>query len=353
MIEIDQKERIIDKVSIILRNNFTGPKTIIRVHKDRINFACPYCGDSIDPHKKRANVYWKNLVFHCYNGGCSNNHTTLIQLLKDHGQSIDNKEDLIYFLDYIKENQTQTKPKEYLEIGIFEKMKDFSVPLSEIKAKLNLVDPKDDLKIYKYLKSRFMHTRMHNFLYDPVKEQLYIFNLTRDLNNAYGYQIRNLKGNKQKYLSYNIENLNKNIKENDIEIIDEDLHKLNTLSLYFNVSLVDFTRPTTVLEGPIDSILCNNSIALSGIDKETSMFDEISTIRYLFDNDAIGRKKMEEKLKRKKSVFMWNKLLKDFKIQHKIKDFNELIKYCWINKNDAIRHYTEYFTNNPLDLRSI
>ena len=83
------------------------------------------------------------------------------------------------------------------------------------------------------------------------------------------------------------------------------------------------------------------------------MFDDIPTIRYLYDNDRIGRVEMEKKLKRKKNVFMWNKLVRDFKIRKPVKDFNELIEYCWKQKNDAVKHYGEYFTNNPLDIRSV
>jgi formate-dependent nitrite reductase cytochrome c552 subunit len=83
------------------------------------------------------------------------------------------------------------------------------------------------------------------------------------------------------------------------------------------------------------------------------MFDDIPTIRYLYDNDRIGRVEMEKKLKRKKNVFMWGKLVRDFKIRKPVKDFNELIEYCWKQKNDAVKHYGEYFTNNPLDIRSV
>jgi hypothetical protein len=128
---------------------------------------------------------------------------------------------------------------------------------------------------------------------------------------------------------------------------------MNTLSLYFNIALVDFMKPVTVFEGPIDSLLCRNSIAISGVDKPTDMFDEIPTIRYLFDNDPAGRKKMEFLLKKRKMVFMWNKIVRDYKVQEKVKDFNDLLKYCWNRKNEAIQNYDKYFTNNPLDIRSV
>ena len=352
-LEFSKQEIITAKVQKILLGQYRGSKAEIKHFRDRINFACPYCGDSNDAHKKRGNIYWKNLMFHCYNGGCSKKHSNVIEFLKDNGESIAQKDDLMFFLDFIRANQVIIPTKDYMEIGIFENLKEYSIPIAEIKEKLKLVDPDSNFKIDRYLKGRFMHNKMHNFLYDPKEEQLYIFNLSPNMKETYGWQIRNFKPKREKYVSYTIEKINLLIRNKKIEVPDEELIRMNTLSIYFNIALIDFSKPVTIFEGPMDAILCSNSIALSGVDKPTEMFDDISTVRYLFDNDLSGKRKMEEKLKRRKTVFMWNQLAKDFKIQSKVKDFNDLIKYCWENKNDAIRHFDKYFTNNPLDLRSI
>jgi hypothetical protein len=134
---------------------------------------------------------------------------------------------------------------------------------------------------------------------------------------------------------------------------------MNTLSLYFGIFYTDFSKPVTIFEGPIDSFLVSNSIAITGSDKPTDMFDDISTIRYLFDNDNAGRRIMEWKLKKRKKVFMWNKLMRDYKIQPRlanmkqVKDLSELIEYCWKTKNDAIKNLDKYYTDNPLDIRSV
>jgi hypothetical protein len=292
-------------------------------------------------------------MFHCYNGGCSKKHANLIDFLKDNGESIAQKDDLIFFLEYIKRNQVAISTKNYMEMEVFEKLKEYSIPISEIKEKFNLISPTENFRMERYLKGRFMHNKMHNFLYDPKEDQLYIFNLAPDLKSTYGWQIRNFRKGREKYISYTIEKINHIVRNKTIEGSAEEILKMNTLSIYFNISLVDFTKPVLVFEGPMDSILCSNSIAISGVDKPTEMFDDISTIRYFFDNDLAGRRKMEQKLKNRKYVFMWNQISKDFKIREKVKDFNDLIKYCWENKNEAIKHYSKYFTNNPLDLRSI
>ena len=64
----EQQLYITSSIQKILKTEFgSGPKTFLKNTHDRLNFACPYCGDSTDVHKKRGNIYWKNLSFHCYN----------------------------------------------------------------------------------------------------------------------------------------------------------------------------------------------------------------------------------------------------------------------------------------------
>jgi hypothetical protein len=351
-ITAEQKDKLINRVENVLRTNFQGPKSEVRIYRDRLNFACPYCGDSTDPHKKRANIYWKNLFYHCYNGGCQK-HTNIVQFLKDFNQAIGNKEDLIQYLNTIREHQIVRTPKEYLQHSVFSNLVKYGINVDVIREKLNLQKPNENLRIERYLKARFMHSRMHHFLFDPKEEQLYIFNFAPDLKTVLGWQIRNFRKGREKYISYNIEKINREILDRAIEIDDNEIMRMNTISLYFGVMNVDFERSVTVFEGPIDSMLLSNSIAIAGADKPTEMFDEISTVRYLFDNDVVGRRIMEKKLKRKKTVFLWNKFLKDHRIKDKIKDFNELVEYCWKNKNEAIKNINTYFSSNPLDIRSV
>jgi hypothetical protein len=348
----EQKSRLISRTESVLRNQFQGPKTEIRIYRDRINFACPYCGDSHEAHKKRANIYWKNLFYHCYNGGCQK-HTNVVQFLRDFDQSVANKEDLVIFLEKIRENQTAQIRREYLQSSVFSNLIEYGIPLSTIKSSLNLKDVSENERLKRYLKARFMHKQFHNFLFDPIEEQLYIFNFAPNQNIVIGWQIRNFRKGREKYISYNIEKINRLIMNRSIDLPDEEIIRMNTLSLYFGIMRVNFEIPVTVFEGPIDSMLMSNSIGIAGADKPTDMFDEIPTIRYFFDNDIAGRRIMEKKLKKKKTVFMWNRFLKDNRIQEKIKDFNELVDYCWKNKNDAIKNTSKYFTSNPLDIRSV
>jgi hypothetical protein len=351
-ISSEQRESLITKIENVLRTNFQGPKSEVRIFRDRVNFACPYCGDSHDPYKKRANVYWKNLFYHCYNGGCQK-HTNIVQFLKDFDQSISKKEDLLQYLNTIREHQVTRASKEYLQHSVFSNLVRYAIDINVIREKLNLQKPKENIRIERYLKARFMHTRMNHFLFDPIEEQLYIFNFALDMKSVLGWQIRNFKKGREKYISYNVEKINREILNRAIDLPDEEIIRMNTISLYFGIMQANFERTVTIFEGPIDSMIISNSIAIAGADKPTEMFDEIPTIRYLFDNDVVGRRFMEKKIKKKKTVFLWHKFMKDHRIKEKIKDFNDLVEYCWKNKNDAIKNINQYFSSNPLDIRSV
>jgi len=71
----------------------------------------------------------------------------------------------------------------------------------------------------------------------------------------------------------------------------------------------------------------------------------------MFDNDDTGRKKMIEKLKKGRPVFMWSKFLEDFNLdKYNIKDLNDLIKVCFEIKSDAWKQIENYFTSSDFDL---
>jgi hypothetical protein len=110
-----------------------------------------------------------------------------------------------------------------MQLTVFENLKEYSIPLDVVKKKFNLVTAKENMRIERYLKGRFMHQKMHNFMYDPKAEQLYIFNLTPDLKRTVGWQIRNFKPGKEKYISYNLEKIN------GLLLINEILRFLNLM----------------------------------------------------------------------------------------------------------------------------
>jgi len=352
MLEQDKREFIIDKLQDILNERFdSSEKRYIKKRQMRLQFACPYCGDShTDLHKKRGNIYFKNLTFNCYNAGC-NKHTNILGLFKDFGKSVNNLDTLSVFLDYIKENKV-SRIANVNETHSFSLFRDWSIELSEIKKALNLFEIKDCSKMSSYIKGRMLLHKSEYFLSNETEDKLFIFNFLPGTTKVIGLQLRNFKSS-IKYESFNLEKLNEVVYKRVVDVDLEDLAELNAYSLYFNILNSDFSKTLTVLEGPLDSFFIPNSIALTGLNKSLDILDDIDSVRYLFDNDKEGIKKMEELLRTRKYVFMWKKLIKDYKIEDKIKDINDLVLWSYKNKSDAFFKINLYFTNNPLDIRDV
>jgi hypothetical protein len=134
-------------------------------------------------------------------------------------------------------------------------------------------------------------------------------------------------------------------------IVEEDgveniLANLDRLSGLFNIMNVDTNKPLTIVEGPIDSLCLNNAIALQGATKLNNYFDELKMVRFLFDNDKIGKEHTLKKLKSNKKVFLWGLYLSKLKIKYKVKDINDIIKLN-LFKIDV---YESCFSDNEFDV---
>ena len=342
------RTRIIDKVVRVLNHSHFHPeKKQILEGRDRLNFACPYCGDSTtSPRKKRGNLYWNDLYVHCYN--CSA-HVSLDTFLKDFNQNFEG-EDRVEILNYIKDNRRNTSYGESLDFYLFDKIKELALTFDELALGFNIY-PINSLtyRAYPYLKSRLLHHKLNQFAYDPRKKELYIFNLTAD-DKVIGFQTRDLDGNGPKYKTWNIQRIYDRLKT-PLNLPEEDLDNINKISMLFGILTADLSRDFTIFEGPIDAMFMTNSIGLTGVKKQIVDFNDIHTARYFFDNDSEGKSKMMEKLKSGQTVFLWDKFLKDYNIpSKKIKDLNDLVKYEFKHRTGCLADIDKYFTNNHLDL---
>ena len=86
----------------ILDKEFSNStKRRINDYTDRLNVACPFCGDSHrNNHAKRGNLYFNRLVFICFN---CDKKTTFDRMCKDFNEQIDpdKKLEMIEHLDSI------------------------------------------------------------------------------------------------------------------------------------------------------------------------------------------------------------------------------------------------------------
>lgn len=312
-------ERILDKEFTDSRKR----KTIL-YPKNRIQFACPYCGDSHkNPNAKRGNLYFNRLMYVCFN--CEKK-TTFTKLSKDFNQQID-PEKRMEMIEYINQNLQYEEVKDDFTEAKFEKLIDFEDLKRVLNSDfVNITDfkPIDKTKgIYKYLINRGIGDEMQKNIYQAKYQmgennhQWVICMLNRKGDKILGMQIRNLKSGKNRMFKiYNYENLlewinhEKKIKgEETIEMDISEIAIYNKLSYYFNMLNVDFSRKITIFEGYLDSLFYPNSIGLVGVSTDTKFLENNNLdIQFFYDNDHAGHKKSEEKIKQNFPVFLWKKL---------------------------------------------
>jgi len=345
------KARIIDKIVRVLhKNHLHSEKQKAIQSTGRLNFACPYCGDSSDDNrKKRGNLYWNNLFFHCYN--CSE-HKSLDSFLNDFESNFDG-EDKVNILNFISENKKSISHNETLNFYLFDKINELALTFDELSLGFNIYPINESTyRAYPYLKSRLLHNKLERFAYDPRKKDLYVFNLNTE-NKIVGFQIRNLEGNGPKYTTWNIQRIYNKLNL-ELDVSTEDLGNLNKISMIFGILQVNMSLPFTIFEGPIDAMFMRNSLGITGVKKQVPEFDEILMARYFFDNDNEGKLKMIEKVKKYQYVFMWSKFCNDYNIpsfgKKLVKDLNDLIIFEYFNKTGCLLQLDKYFTNNPLDI---
>jgi len=362
--ELKSKIRSLIK-QVIVQQHSESNKQMIKEMSGRITMACPYCGDSTtDLNKKRGNLYWDTLQYHCFN--CST-HSNAYQLLKDHHIQFQNTGDSIEVIDFIQDHKTAVNDIEVLQHDVFKTTYDLSPTREELKDFFGFKDVEIGDPAFFYLRNRMLSKKLTNFMYSPKDKRIVVLNLAPK-EKVIGFQTRSLnKKSNSRYLTYDLERI---YQETGRELIltEEELISTKKLSTLFGVMLVDFQREVTMFEGPIDAMFMSNSIGLATATRSTLEFDEIPTIRYMFDNDATGKKKMMEKLRRGKKIFIWDKFLNETNIEKDwakylkdgdqenrdkyskhIGDLNDLVISAWLTKNKCLTNLTEYFTDSQLD----
>ena len=368
----DTLENIKTKIETILKHRFQKDsyiKTKIDVYHDRYNFACPYCNDSKDPRKKRGNLYFNSLHFHCFNCGHS---VGVNKFLTDFDESLSQEDQIV--VHEIQQSAKKLEPKSTTQSSISMRMLEkVGVPKSVFFKVFGLVSPYKQEFVSSYLKSRKIDIRQWGcFAFNETTKELYILNLTQQ-DKIIGYQIRQLdpKSVKPRYMSRRLTKMYDELFNKDITgilqrlILEEPLGQkyiddedgienitanLDRISGIFNIMNISFNQEITIMEGPIDSLGVPNSIALQGASKSLNgFFDNMENIRYLYDNDKTGKEMTVKKLKEHKKVFLWEMYIKKMNIKEKVKDINDLQKKNLLDLNMV----EECFSNDEFDVMYI
>lgn len=333
--------KVRSSLQTILNKRFSNrEKREIYDKHSRLNFACPYCGDSHeDQRKKRGNLYYGDSFYYkCYN---CNKYRSVDAFLKDFAETL-NPDEIVLAREMEKREVTGRfgiDPMVYLDI---ENLKRFAIEREVIEEKHKLV-PLDRSKIYIYLQKR-LQPEMSKFSWNEERQQLYIFHLIPNTTKVLGYQIRNFKST-PKYLTFK---LSKIYELHNMEVPDE-VYEIDDISTTFGILNIDMTQPVTVFEGPLDSFLMKNSVATcsSGIDFPI----DISTLRYMYDYDRAGKEAAMKKASEGKPIFLWKKLLADLCILEPIKkmDLTDLLVYCK-RKGIKLPRLSEYYSKDKYDI---
>jgi len=334
--------KVIGLLKIILQNNFPNNyiKQEIKPCKDRINFACPYCGDSMQNfHRKRGNIILEgkhNNFFKCFNCGA---FKRVDFFFKDH--KIDLELDVVDYIsnnlgDFSSFSQNNNKYDISLLLDV-RNIDKYVIERETIKQKFGLIEAKDSI-IWSWLTNR-LHFQSEKFLYNPSKKYILILNITPS-GKILGTQKRMFYGS-NKYITINASKLHELM---GLEPVPEEI---NVISQLFGIFQINFNKPITLFEGPLDSFLFKNSVANCGLHKE---FPLDLNIRYFFDDDNDGRKKSIKLINEGNSVFLWDKFKKYLELPFRKKwDLNDVLIYMKRN-NISTPIFDNYFSNDSLDL---
>jgi len=259
--DVEYKERLLFLLQPILDQRFPGNngKQSIRPHKDRISFACPYCGDSMKSnHKKRGNFILSGKFtnfFKCHN---CDEFKRIDHFFSDYKINLDLS--IINYIsngivDFASHSNTKYDMSLFLDMDMIDK---YAIDRQEFLKSFGLIEIKES-PVWSWLKNRLQYDDK-KFLYSPSGKNIIILNLTPS-GKIIGAQKRNFKGS-NKYLTYTLDKLYELLNKKE-EIPEEIL----TISQIFNICLLNYSKPVTLFEGPLDAFLFQNSIANAGAGK--------------------------------------------------------------------------------------
>ena len=356
--------------TILNKNHVVDQKKFIKEYPDKFNFACPICGDSQKVStKKRGNLYFKNMMYICYNEtSCSR---TFTKLLTTFGIQMDMDKKLEMY-DYIDQNiDFNTSDNVVITsldklIHIDDLMKFYSRDYTRGLTDLKPLEYNSPVEYYvrntrKILNTKDIYQGIYNFT--PKWKQPVMVFLNRMGDKVISLQVRNLlEGDKRFFKIFDFTFIyDMMYPENDLD--EQERLSYNKLSHFFNIFNVDFGSKVNMFEGYTDSLFLPNSIGQIGVNTDISFLlkEEGLEIRFIYDNDTSGFKKTLSMLEDGRTVFLWNKFFLDLLKKHKgnkskmakllstnIKDFNKLA----IKLNKPLYNLYDwdgYFTNSILD----
>ena len=345
------RDKILDSLTEVLSSCFTSneKRRIIKVG-NRLNFACPYCGDSLqNARKKRGNLYMGNLFYRCYNTGCEHASLPFVRFVEDFKLK-DNftANELLY----MRSRKTDVdfgnyNPKQFA--GAVSKLDEYSINREYLMSLLGIKEVFNTRNGMEYLRKRKQdQMNMNLFGFDDHRDDLYFFNLNGKGDRVISTQIRHLRAGKndRRFTTHNYSKLITDFVK--IEDPDPDVMiMMDRYGLIYNILRVKMTQTLDILEGPMDCNHITNSVAT--MSASTKVY--FSHGRYLYDNTTIdnaGRYASIDMLNKGYKVFGWKKFLDDYSKFSHCKDVNDIVRLDDKFPFNEIKN--DYYISDKLDL---
>jgi len=260
-----------------------------RVKADLYNCRCPICGDS-QKHKNKARGYFYqvkvNTNYKCHNCGVS---LSLNNFLKQIDPVLHKQYTMEKFKDgFTGKNFVVDEPKLDFKKPVFKKKLDLprasEVPVAKEYLQKRKLDPTKFYFAHKFKE----WTNKQKPTFDTIHrdESRIIIPLYDKDHNLMGFQGRSLGPNSVKYITI---------------MINDDAPKI------YGLDKIDETRPIYIIEGPFDSTLVENSVAMCGSDIDIRTFGWSNYI-WVYDNEPRNREivnRISKTIDRGDKVIIW------------------------------------------------
>ena len=295
-----------------------------RVKANLYNFRCPICGDS-KKHKNKARGYLyqvkTNTNFKCHNCGAS---LSLNNFLKQ----IDPVLHKQYTMEKFKEgfaggrNFVVEEPKFEFKKPVFKKKLDLPVASEVLIANEYLLkrglDPSKFYFADKF--KQWVNTQKKTFDYINKDESRIIIPMYDESKTLIGFQGRSLGPNSVKYITV---------------MLNEEAPKI------YGLDSIKTEKPIYIVEGPFDSSLIENSVAMCGSDIDIRTFGWSDYI-WVFDNEPRNREivnRISKTIDRGDKVVIWPKFVEE-------KDINDMVQ-----RGHNVSHVLESCTYSGLEAK--
>ena len=279
------------------------------------NFRCPLCGDSQkNKVKSRGFIYLKknNYFYMCHNCGASMNFKNFIKMIDKplydeyvmelwkYGKSLSDKvkktDDPEYNMNF--SYNRKRRRFDYDNVIKLSELEEGHIALQYIKnrkiTKLDLLYYSDDFEL---LVNSILPNHSYNLIKNDPRIVIPFFD---DKYNLVAIQGRTINDSSIRYITIKIK---------------DDVLKL------YGLDNVKMDNTVYVLEGPLDSLFVDNSVAMAGSDCDLEYFKKFKDAVFIYDNEPRNSqivKKMQKVVDNSYGIFIWPEDVKE-------KDINDMV----------------------------